>query len=287
MSANIMYYDSSVIELSQENLSKYFEIADASSSWYTEPTNTFDFVSRSSDTLVVTIGDSWTYGATLKSNDRQKNVYGNHLSNMLNADWLNLGLPASGNFWLVEKVEELSRIIQYLPYKKFIVICVFTGVGRWFDTRYDTYIKYTQWFDEYIGDDFEKLLSMLNQECARRILDATNKIPNLTLKIGTNFVEHVGFDTLPRECILPSPWYSLLVDDNETVYNCSYYGRFKHSLNFMDKKHHNNFKQWYINLYEKTEHRINVLNKSDYFDSGHPLEYGHKQWAEYVFGEIE
>ena len=47
------------IELSKDQLPTYFTIADPSNSWYTKPTNTFDFANRSSDTLLVTgVGQS-------------------------------------------------------------------------------------------------------------------------------------------------------------------------------------------------------------------------------------
>jgi len=280
--------DNALIYLTQKNLHRYFKIADETSSWYKTPTNTFDFVNRRSDTLVVTIGDSWTYGASLVPKNRVEQVFGNHLSKMFESDWLNLGISAQGNFWITEQVESLVKIIPKLHYKEVIVICTFTGIGRWFNTRYDLYIDYINLFKNVILDDFDKLLVLLNQECVSRILNAVNKVDNIKLKVGTNFVDHIGFESLSDEQIIHKPWYTLLTQDTQEVFNCSYYGRLDNALQFMDKQYHESFKEWYIDLASKAKHRNDILgNNPDDFFEYHPLENGHVLWAKYIKSEID
>ena len=64
------------MKLTTETLPLYFTVATPSNSHYTEVTNCFDFVDRNSDTLVVTVGDSWTWGADLDSDLRLQQVLG-------------------------------------------------------------------------------------------------------------------------------------------------------------------------------------------------------------------
>lgn len=132
------------MKLTQDTLPNYFTIADRYSSWHQTPTNTFNFIDRNSDMLIVTVGDSWTWGSDISENNHDDNfrithLYGNVLSDELKTDWLNLGLSASSNFWATAMIEELGQLIPQLDYRSIYVICVFTGAGRWFNTQYDRY----------------------------------------------------------------------------------------------------------------------------------------------------
>ena len=59
------------IKLSEKNLLDYFNIRESWQVCDVNPLPTTDFVSRNSDTLLVTVGDSWTWGAGLKSKKRK------------------------------------------------------------------------------------------------------------------------------------------------------------------------------------------------------------------------
>ena len=174
-----MSISSATMKLTQATLPDYFTIADHTNSWYTQATNTFDFVDRNSDTLVVTVGDSWTWGCDLTpydydNNYRIQNVYGNQVAEKINSDWLNLSLPASGNFWLATQVTDLAKVIPNLKYNRIYVICTFTESGRWFNTKFDLDIDYIAWFKNNIqtASDFDQLLSMFNQRCVTKIQTA-------------------------------------------------------------------------------------------------------------------
>jgi hypothetical protein len=277
-----------MIELTQDNLEEYFTVADSNNSWLQEKTNTFDFISRSSKTLLVTIGDSWTYGGDLAPQLRQQQVYGNQLSTMLQSDWLNLSLPAQSNFWIASMVEEFTAIYNQLNYDKVILVCVFTGAGRWFNTYLDQYIKYTDWFQE-IDNDFYILFKKLNRECIRRICDAIAGT-QIILKVGTNFVDQIGFDQLNPQQILSRPWYQVLDDvvisDKEQVYHCVYHERLSTALEFIDKKLHNQYKEWIIKITDEDYTRLDVLQSDSYVNS-HPTPESHLKWAKYILQELE
>ena len=74
------------------------------------------FIQEGKKNLVITIGDSWTWGDSLgnipatKQDDlqaRQTQCYGRHIANELNADWLNCGYCGYGNIRIIQKLYEL------------------------------------------------------------------------------------------------------------------------------------------------------------------------------------
>ena len=277
------------MELKEEDLGKYFTLANKETSWYEEPTNTFDFVSRGSDELLVTIGDSFTYGAILNPTLRKKQVYGYKLSNKLNSDWLNLGLSAVGNFWITDRAEEFAEIVEDLNYKKIIVFLCFTGIGRQFDTTLDRYIDYSKWFKENYKSkkDFPKLFEMLNNECVTRIQSAYNNKSNLKLIFSTNFVEQLGFDHLDDDQVIKQPWYRLLIDTDTVTYHSLYYSRLDQALQWVPKYLHSDFKLWVLDLIDSTCQRVELLNSCENFKYAHPTDYGHTVWADYVYKKIK
>lgn len=278
------------MKLSQDTLPQFFSIADSTNSWCQSPTNTFDFVDRKSKTLVVTIGDSWTWGADLSigNNDlyRRTHVYGNLVSQKLNADWLNLALCAQGNFWIATMVQELTQVIPRLLYQHVYVICTFTGVLRWFNTRYDVHLDYIKWFKEN-APNFDRLPVMLNQYCVRQIVESLSGLDHVVLKVGTGFVDHIGFDALSANQILPDPWYKLIgCSDCQPVYTCVNYETISQAIEFIDPKYHLDFKKWLLEIIDKSQRRQSLINDPAHFRNYHPLAHCHDIWARYITKQI-
>jgi len=283
-----------MITLTQTNLPNYFTIADASTSWFKEPTNTFDFVDNNANTLLVTVGDSWTYGADLPQSTRTKYVFGNVLASQLGSDWLNLALSAQGNDWISNMIVELSQLIPNLHYNKIYLICTFTDPSRWVNTIFDIDFNYISWFKYNINNtstdkDFYKLFATRNKKCLNTILNSIKKFDHVVLKVGTHFLEPIGLDKLSPEQILPIPWYKLLgLNDNKTIYSAPYYSRMDDLLEFIDKEKHQIFKQWIINLTNDGDSRLNLLKSTPLIaDTYHPLSEAHGIWANYIFKNLK
>jgi hypothetical protein len=279
------------MNLSQATLAEHFTIADSTNSWHQIPTNTFDFIDRDSKILVVTVGDSWTWGSDLSLNNnneqyRRDNVYGNLVSKELNADWLNLGLCAQGNFWIASMVSELAAVIPKLEYQHIYLICTFSGALRWFNTKYDQHINYLAWFKDN-APKFDRLPAMLNCLCVENIVKSVETYDHVTLKIGTNFVDAIGFDSLQPRQILPDPWYKVLgYNDNTSVYTCVYYETISQALEFIEPKYHTEFKQWFIEIMDKGSQRLELINDPVNFRNYHPLATGHQAWAQYILKHL-
>lgn len=279
-----------MIKLHQDSLPLHFTVANSENSWYLQPVNVYDFVSRDSPELLVTVGDSWTWGSDISLNNRdhqyrRDHVWGSLIAKRYDYDWLNLSLCAQGNFWIASMVDELCDVIPALAYKKIHVVCVFTGIGRWFNTKYDVDIDYTSWFKENLRskDDFDRFLTMLNARCVDQITNKLLLFPHVNLKIATNFVDHLGFDDLPCDNLIKDPWYRVLgLQDTGPVYTCTYYDRMHMIVDFINQEFHDDFKKWFINLTEISSRRIALLKSVPGFRNYHPTETYHQIWADYL-----
>jgi hypothetical protein len=267
----------------------YFEIASPINSHYKVATNTFDFINRQSDILLVTVGESWVYGSDLcDPNDnitRLELVFGNLVSKEMKADWLNLGQPGAGNFWIAEKVEELGKIVPLLNYKKIYLVCVFTEVGRSFDSHHDRYIDYIDWFAK--NDNFDDFLKFLNAECVKRILVVAEKF-HINLLVGTNFIDGIGMEKLGNN-FLSIPWFRLLNIDAPTSYTGLLGVSKLHNMKgFIPFKKQSQYLEWFNNLLDTASVLSSRLNNSSRLVGlQHPNALSHNEWAEYLLNNLK
>lgn len=272
------------MQLTTDTLPEYFAIASPHNSHYATETNTFDFVSRDSHSLLVTIGESWTWGSELQN--RLHDVYGNLVSTALEWDWLNLAIPGASNFFIAEKAEELHNIVDNLDYQKIVVVCLFTELGRDFNSQRDIHIDYVSWFRDNIDqpEDFYKFLTMLNQNCADRILSLRRK--NVTIVFGSNFVDNIG---LPADQTLPLPWFRLLnIPCSVTAYaGTTGVKRLKDIEQFLTADKQLYFKSWYSELITDSEYVDTACQQiSQGKTFSHPDKSGHSVWAKYIIDRI-
>jgi len=273
--------------LTQDTLSNYFTIADSTNSWYETPTNTFDFVSNQSKTLVVTIGDSWTWGSDIAKHDRTHCVFGRLMAQELTADWLNLALCNQGNFWMATMAEELGALIPKLHYDKIYVVCTLTEIGRWINTKFDVYLDYITMFRDQIKTDFNKLPQLLNNEAIGRILTALD-YPHVELRIGTNLVDQIGFENVAPSEILELPWYQVLGNAApDHVYVCQFNANGLASMfEFIPKEHHSLYKQWIVDSSTRADQRLKMLDNTAMFFKRHPTVSSHQAWARYILSSL-
>ena len=81
---------------------------------------------------LITIGDSWTWGDSLEENghDRLTNVYGYHLSRLLNAEWENVAECGACNTWIAE---QYNKVVSKQYDDEILIVCTLTEVGREFN----------------------------------------------------------------------------------------------------------------------------------------------------------
>jgi hypothetical protein len=295
------------ITLDQDNFKHFFSPVGPLHSHHEEHVWPYDYVDRDSDTLLVTIGDSWTWGSGIQGSDidaigateeqkqfRLDNLYGSIIAKEKNMNWLNLGFYSAGNQWIVNKIFELRALSPFLGFKEIVLMVNLTSTGRWFNTWQDSLTDYKKYFQSNKMSepiDFENLFIDLNRKMLQDIKLLTSSADNIRLLIGTNAVDHCGFDLLEQEQIIPLPWYKLLSQtDLGGIYvdmeSIRYFPNIENVLFDSDQKYA--FQKWMMEKISQAEKQNTMLSTMDHVadDKVHPDHNGHRRWAEYILKNV-
>jgi hypothetical protein len=206
------------ILLTNDNIDDFFSLPTDRTSAVVAGTNPYNFIkyNTNSETLLVTIGDSWTWGDDLHDDHtvRLNYVYGGTVSGVMKADFLNLGEPGAGNWHIARKIKELAKISSDLDYKQIIVISIFTEVGRDFDSDDDRHIDYRSWLIDNINTyrDYYSFLKFINEHIADAIHSQLAKFDQrYSFYFGTNFVDAIGMDKL-KPYFFDKSWLEVICD---------------------------------------------------------------------------
>ena len=295
------------ITLDQNNFKHFFSPVGPLHSHHEEHVWPYDYVDRGSDTLLVTIGDSWTWGSGIcdfnpdatnitaeQNNFRLDHLYGNLISKERNWNWLNLGFYAMGNQWIANKVLEMIGMVQHLHFKKIIVFCVLTGTARHFNTFHDAHINNHTHFQNNPMikiQEYENFLTSINRRVIEQIAHITNSAEKIQLLVGTNGVDHCGFGSLRQEQIIPLPWYRLLTDTNLNgisvdIDSIKYLPSIEDYLKNDQQKFA--FQKWMMEKIDQAEKQTAIIkNMQDVsLDGFHPNDNGHRKWANYILRKV-
>lgn len=295
------------MKLTQETIKKYFSLPDERRTKLLIGKNPYDFISRNSNKLIITIGDSWTWGADLtkqkfqglhldKLNDdnyRLNHVYGGVISRNLQTDFLNLGESGSDNYYIADKLKELYNIIDQLDYDSVIVICVFTEVARGFLGPNDHNVDYSSWLYNNINNDsdYYQFLKFINSNIADKISPLLDK---LNVYFATNFVDPIGFENLSSN-FLSKTWLQTWCESTQQIYpNPCYlvspwvFEKLEKVFDLCPKLNRNDFLKWANNALHSADKRTIICKKDNLNFGGllHPLANGHKVWADYILTQL-
>lgn len=271
--------------------------------------NTFDFVQKRSRKLVVTIGESWTWGDSLGktchwprgSKDhhlwvddkeyRLKNTYGGQLADDLQADFLNIAECGRSNLWIAQQLQIFLKNLHTFDYDEIFIAVTLTEVGRDFP-REELRPKLA---DVSCMHDFFRVLSTFNCEEIKKSLDMISNITNKKIKIflGTNFVE----SNYPCPEIFNKSWVELIaekldkkIDTPCYVISSWVYETFTKITEYSKQISREKYLKDMTNILDTAEKRIDFLNESKYnvnTGSKHPTEEGHKIWKECILEELK
>jgi hypothetical protein len=239
---------------------------------------------NNNDTLLVTIGDSWTWGDSIcnigfkpdqvidNPECRLSNVYGYHLKNLLDSDWINIAYPGTANRWIVDCALRFGHLSEILPYKKIILSIGLTDIGR-----------------DVIGIDISGSPLTKIKEVEQRYLTKIKQLEESNEKIvaivGRNFTSTIDNNNNIVAHHLSDRW----IDVSYNNWNGGWKapdGFTVMPLNNLD----NNGKQWFLNEVVPVAHKIiDYLNECPLHykvASKHPTEKLHKLWADYVYQYI-
>ena len=277
------------MKLDDEVLQKCFTLPNPNISHLDPGVVPFNFVDREQNTLLVTFGDSWTWGddLTLDNNKefRLENVYGNQLSKAIGADFLNLAVPGSGNQWLSVLFEEFVRL--ELEYKQIIAIVTFTEVGRDFNGWFDRTVDYASWLRNNIhsSQDYTKFLQWQNNKISSAITESAKKLPNLKLLATSNFVDPIGLDPFGNNQ-LDKTWLQVYRGDiDDGCYFVSPYilEKYESILDLEWSLDRATWLEWADECLKQATQRLDIIKDPQYFRGlYHPLIEGHQAWSRYL-----
>jgi hypothetical protein len=253
--------------------------------------NPFNFVARNSKNLLITIGDSWTWGDELKNPSDE--AFGNLLSQALNVDYLNLSARGAGNHYIGQLFDDFIAFTEKNDdYQNMTCIVVLTESARDFNGWFDQDVDYARWLRQHINtiSDYYKFLEFIDDFTMNKLLRAKT-IPNLEILISYNFISPVPNDKLGT-LLLDKTWLEIIIgtEINDSCYVVSPYifKKLEAVLELENSVDPMIFKQWQIELLEQANKRLGLLeNKKLFHSERHPTSHGHKLWADYLLGQLK
>ena len=261
--------------------------------WYEE-----DIQGR--DTLLIMVGDSWTWGDHLgtidwdkSSNDpcRQEQIAGRHLSRLLDADWVNLARPGCSNYWMLEKLQDLQPFIQQADYKKIYVVVTLTEDLR--EAEYTRRIRVEEPYQQMwqASDTIETFLRQVEQYLLLNLETYFKNLPAVSAHVGRAFTDF--WPGVSGPLLLEKTWCDVIQDNfnfNNYQQPVPFIGQM--SIDPLTKKYivqNPERKSEFLDIMDRVGTRWRFLGDSPYNLKGstcHPNPAGHELWANYVYSQI-
>jgi len=253
---------------------------------------------NNNDSIVITLGDSWTYGDGIPDQFRHSMLYGKLISEQLGADWLNVGCRAWSNSYVLSHLNCIIEQLTSCNYSKIYVIITLTENGRDIDKTPHYNFSCLPKFNE-LGETeefYQALLDEVEEHWVNTIKNIVSKLDSkYTVVVGNNFVWHNQIESNLKDCVivpernwieclataqgLSDPVRTNLVTGwifdniNENVHR---------EVKVQSKTAYN---RWAVPLIEKATEVNEWLDSSamnNKRSSKHPNGNGHKVWAEYI-----
>ena len=260
---------------------------------------TFDFLQRNCKKLVVTIGESWTWGDSLgqtrhpdydNKQFRLSHVYGRQLADMLDADFLNIAEPGQSNLWIAQHFQLFLNNLTEFLYDEIIVVLTLTEVGREFNGDRDQDRNYHA--DLKNVSNLNEFLLALSSYITKDILNV--KQHDIKLLIGTNFVDSNYSHQLP---VLKKSWVDIISQELQLpiakpcyVVGSWVFDRFDALLEFCPNYKKENFLQDMLTHMNMASQVTDFLLASQFNykkASKHPTTEGHTLWANYLHNQLK
>ena len=298
-----------MVKLTPGNLYDYFAVATEQDSAIVAGLKLFDFVDRQSDTLIVTIGDSWTWGTDLTNCDlgcahfmrlpdddyRIKHVYGNVVAEAIGADFLNLGESGSGNWYIVRKMQELQNLHTFLNYKKILIFAVWTELGRDFDSHHDVDVDYRSWLLDNIKTyhDYYRFMKVINNHIAQKISKIISGFgPQTEFWFSTTFVDTIGVELLSNYW-MDQTWLQVMCGKNQKTYEPAQcytvfpwcIEKFDMVFNVAPELDRLDWLQWINEITDAANTRL-ICIRDNNLNLTHPSAVNHQCWADFILDNL-
>lgn len=253
-------------------------------------------------TLLITIGDSWTFGGGLDPELRISQVYGKLLATKLNSDWINIGGSGYSNHWCLAHAEHIIQQNKLLKnYEHIWVVFTFTENGRDivnYSARPFNYINAYKHLPVTI-ELYNRVLLDIELEWAER-LNAITKSSDQRFKfyLGQNFVWHPELVNRVADCVtvFDCNWIELLADyqklprPNRTNLVTGWiFDSVSQVNNIIGINDCSVYKHWSLHKIEEATKVNQWMDSSalnNHKSTKHPIALGHQLWADYIIGYL-
>lgn len=241
------------------------------------------------ENLLITIGDSWTWGDSLgcsihtdnNRSYRYENFYTGVLSNKLNADWLMLAWCGINNRWIISRYQEICSSIDKGFYKKYNKVFVHVNFTEQF--------RDIENFMHDVKDEYDNINDFAKYYFTSTVLNKIKKIKTDPRyhTYGQNFW---NFQFERNSGWLPDVWQDLIFQYQNVDY-CVKTPMVSNIANDPFKKYcaNKNLKKLQDDFKIITKEMLRFIGQIDksQFNSAegtkHPNEVGHKIWADYLY----
>lgn len=253
--------------------------------------------------LVITVGDSWTWGDHLGSIDwnrsiddpvRLKQVFGKLTSTMLNADWINLAMPGCSNYWMLNKLHLLKSDLERLrhQYRRIDIVITLTEDFREAENMLEMEKLGTAY--DYFWNKSQSLAGFLikvEDFLLFNIEHFANMVPFVNVYVSRAFT-----DTWPQnnsKLLLDKTWCDVIQDHSRLPYyvkGVPFIGQL--SIDPLTQNYiKDNFerKEEFLEIMKLVSTRWEFLGNSIYNLKGstcHPNPEGHELWARYISSKL-
>ena len=245
-----------------------------------------EWLKRGKSTLLITIGESWTWGDSL-GHLRLEKVYGRQLADLLDSDWLNIAKCGESNLWIADHYAEVCELIPDWEYRDVKIVLTLTEIGREFNGDRDHDRVYTELLAEV--KTFDQFLDTLSNLITQRIQPYLSLYPTW---IGTNFID--SNYSLP---VVEHSWIDLIAtateqkkpQDRTLVVGSWVYERFDAVFDFTPTIERSAWRQSLLNHMDRAAQVTDLLlaSKFNYKKATkHPTPQGHELWANYLYQKI-
>ena len=259
-------------------------------SFYDEVT----FFNNHSNKLIITAGDSWTYGDSL--NDRLNEIYGMTLALNLNTDLLNIGFKGFSNSFILNFVDTIieDNIENLEKYDSIDLVITLTENARDVTAEHSFALDYVCQYNKNKSNFYASVLEAMEDNWVYHLEEiAKHKCLN-KIVIGQNFVWHNNIkDKLNKRFIKTDKNWIEVISDNAnykspirtTLVTGWIFDQFKLVNGIAGIKDDSNFKEFVMPYIDKANLVNKWLDESDYNGekgSKHPNSIGHIWWGEYL-----
>lgn len=254
------------------------------------------------DTLLIQIGDSWTWGDHLgvidwdkASNDpcRMDEIVGRKLSNLLNSDWVNIAKPGCSNYWMIEQLRDIEPHLHRVrsQYKKIYVVITLTEDLREskYTRRIDVNTPYQTFWNN--SNSIKDFLVSVERYLFLNLETYFKNIPFVSAHIARAFTDVWPENSSPL--LLTKSWCDVIQDKIQ-------FANYQKPVPFIGQMSIDPLtekfistkperKTEFLDIMDRVTTRWNFLGHSTYNLKGstcHPNPAGHAIWADYLFSKI-